>query len=782
MSRPSSLEPLEARCTPALINPLGDIVAAPGHDGGATVELGQMLDPFALYAGHTLVTFTLNLDTDPTTPGIQPAVITLELFDDEAPLTVANFLRYAIDTANASAFANDFVGTYFHRSETNFVVQGGGFIANDTLTEHIETFAPVHNEFSSSRSNLRGTIAMAKVGAGDGGGPHSATSEWFVNLGNNSANLDAQNGGFTVFGQVIEGMEHFDQIATLTKASFGGLSIPVQNYTSGKPTQDQIIRVTEIEVATPQAGNTAGQTFDIEITPVSGDADLLTPLLDGSSLRLDYADGKSGVADVTVEVTLNGETFTDTFRVTVQPNLISTINNSSLTRIVVPGDVVKPSVTLTNNGGADFTGAVNVKFYLSPQTATDPEAVIRDADDILIGSFNNVPVNIASDGTVTLSDQFTLQAHLDESDGIYRLLTEVTPASGPAELFSDDNVDINNTGTYYANQFGFINIAGVGSRVAKLVYAEADGNQVTLSITGAGVGRASANEGGVNVIVAGTNAASIVNLGATVSSTDKTAARAELHHIDIVNALGTLNFAQADIDGYITISNGVKVAKFGNVEGNERTMILGALGALNKTPAKLTFGNVTDLNLESDQPIAAINAASWTNTDNSERNRILTPTLTRLNVAGDFETDVDIFRSTALSAFTVKGFLRDATITTPGNVGTVSLGGMIDSNFFVGTDARPDSLDDFTTKRTISKFSILGVAGASTGLFDNSQVSASTIAAIVVKGIAGANAGAPFGFVADKVLSYSVNGKAPLLNLTAPGVFGEDGDYSVTVL
>jgi len=70
----------------------------------------------------------------------------------------------------------------------------------------------VPNEFSPSRSNVRGTIAMAKLD----GDPDSATNEWFINLGDNSANLDKQNGGFTVFGRVLDpGMDVVDTIAAL---------------------------------------------------------------------------------------------------------------------------------------------------------------------------------------------------------------------------------------------------------------------------------------------------------------------------------------------------------------------------------------------------------------------------------------------------------------------------------------------------------------------------------------------------------------------------------------
>jgi cyclophilin family peptidyl-prolyl cis-trans isomerase len=137
--------------------------------------------------------------------------IDIELFDTVAPQTVANFMNYVND--------GDYEGTFFHRSDPGFVVQGGGFIANtpvgSILTDGaslIPVDPPVMNEFNLS--NVRGTIAMAKVGDD----PDSATSQWFFNLADNSANLDNQNGGFTVFAQVLnQGMAVVDSIAALQR-------------------------------------------------------------------------------------------------------------------------------------------------------------------------------------------------------------------------------------------------------------------------------------------------------------------------------------------------------------------------------------------------------------------------------------------------------------------------------------------------------------------------------------------------------------------------------------
>ena len=134
--------------------------------------------------------------------------IDISLYNSAAPLTVANFLSYV----NSGAYSQSFI----HRSVPKFIIQGGGYFIKGTTPYQIATNAPVINEYSASRSNLRGTIAMAKLG----NDPNSATSQWFFNLADNSANLDNQNGGFTVFGKVIaNGMSVVDTIAALPIAS-----------------------------------------------------------------------------------------------------------------------------------------------------------------------------------------------------------------------------------------------------------------------------------------------------------------------------------------------------------------------------------------------------------------------------------------------------------------------------------------------------------------------------------------------------------------------------------
>ena len=135
--------------------------------------------------------------------------VVIELFDDDAPAHVANFLDYT-----DSGF---YGGTVFHRVIEGFVVQGGGF---DNELRAKRPSGSVPNESRNGHDNERGTVAAARTTD-----PDSASSQFFVNLTDNPA-LDAtrREPGYTVFGRVTEGMEVIDEISTLPTGARGGFS------------------------------------------------------------------------------------------------------------------------------------------------------------------------------------------------------------------------------------------------------------------------------------------------------------------------------------------------------------------------------------------------------------------------------------------------------------------------------------------------------------------------------------------------------------------------------
>ena len=135
--------------------------------------------------------------------------VVIELFDDDAPAHVANFLDYTD--------RGFYGGTVFHRVIEGFVVQGGGF--DDELRAKRPS-GTVPNESRNGHDNERGTVAAARTTD-----PDSASSQFFVNLTDNPA-LDAtrREPGYTVFGRVVEGMEVIDEISTLPTGAQGAFS------------------------------------------------------------------------------------------------------------------------------------------------------------------------------------------------------------------------------------------------------------------------------------------------------------------------------------------------------------------------------------------------------------------------------------------------------------------------------------------------------------------------------------------------------------------------------
>ena len=136
--------------------------------------------------------------------------ITIELFEEDAPKSVSNFLQYARD--------GHYDNTQFHRVIDNFMIQGGGF---DSDFNQKPTRDPIENEADNGLKNERGTLAMARTND-----PHSATSQFFINVVDNDflnhrGKQSGQTWGYAVFGRVIDGMDVVDEIRSVTTGTQG---------------------------------------------------------------------------------------------------------------------------------------------------------------------------------------------------------------------------------------------------------------------------------------------------------------------------------------------------------------------------------------------------------------------------------------------------------------------------------------------------------------------------------------------------------------------------------
>lgn len=293
------------------------MITAAKNDPDRFVDLAGVFNDFD--TANTTVQFVIA----PATTNGTPQVINVELFDRQAPQTVANFLNYVT--------SDRYDNTIFHRLDNDFVLQGGGFRFNRTANGQtqlpaVTTDPPVTNEFG--RSNTLGTIAMAKLD----GNPNSATSQFFFNLANNTS-LDTMNGGFTVFGR-IAGERDQSVLNTLSAIavqdrSGGNTSspfreVPLRNYTGTNfptdATANNFVRITDVrlvkrvELLTYELLNNSNQS-------------LVTASVQNNRLKLDYAANATGTAVLTVRAT-------DAFGASVETTIRVTVNNTAPTATV----------------------------------------------------------------------------------------------------------------------------------------------------------------------------------------------------------------------------------------------------------------------------------------------------------------------------------------------------------------------------------------------------------------------------------------------------------------
>lgn len=232
-------------------------------------------------------------------------VLAFEMLPNAAPKTVENFLKYVTD--------GDYDNSIFHRSVPGFIIQGGGFYATLPVTE-VSKDPNVDNEFSLS--NLRGTIAMAKLG----GNQNSATNEWFINLANNSGNLDEQNGGFTVFARVMgTGMVLADAIATLPRYNLGGAlnEAPMRRILDSQITEDDFVRFSTARKGDLFPVEESTPSF-VSFSVSSSDDTIVTASMSGSDLQLNLGQYRTGMSTITVTaVDVNGNEVEMEFDVTL---------------------------------------------------------------------------------------------------------------------------------------------------------------------------------------------------------------------------------------------------------------------------------------------------------------------------------------------------------------------------------------------------------------------------------------------------------------------------------
>lgn len=354
-------------------------------------EVTATIPDAALYSGAAPKVIDLTgFFKDPDTTAIRLTTvlgdIDIGLYDQRTPITVANFLHYIDEGRYLSndPTTNEPAPLFFHRSVPGFVIQSGGFLGtvNPSDPAHIQAtqvlaFDPIQNE--PGISNTRGTIAMAKLSDQ----PDSATSQWYLNLVDNTF-LDSDNGGFTVFGRVFgDGMTVADAIAAVPRYNFGSPfdTVPLRNYTSPNLiTPDNLITIPGISYISSLSFSAMSDHPGLATVKVSGTNLFVTPKAAGS-------------AQITVTATdIDGASVSQMFVVTMSSYPMHLANIS--TRVVVGtndaaliggfiirGDAPKRVVIRAIGPSLADAGLMNV--------LADPTLEVHDGSGALLASNNN---------------------------------------------------------------------------------------------------------------------------------------------------------------------------------------------------------------------------------------------------------------------------------------------------------------------------------------------------------------------------------------------------------
>ncbi|HWE96859.1 MAG TPA: peptidylprolyl isomerase [Tepidisphaeraceae bacterium] len=659
--------------------------------------------------------------TDPSITGTTVLVqtvngnIPMELFDTVTPLTVTNFLHYV----DNGLYNN----TIIHRAPAGFVDQGGGY---DTTGTHIFQGPAVTNEFHLS--NTIGTVAMAKLGSD----PNSATSEWFINVADNAANLDNQNGGFTVFGQVLyNGLSVAEAINALPKSPTGGpgslagaSDVPIENA-SGDTSPSNLVVVSSV-------ARVPSMTFNA----VSSNTALVSPSLNGNTLSLNYGAGKSGIAYVTVSGTdLGGNVAQQTFRVVVPAaagNTLPVTIGAGGAKAVTFTDPVSHSTGTISLKGPGSAAVTFAGTGLTQAAGASGITVTGPSGDLNVESINVTGSTLGS--------------------------TLVFTTKGGSQKVSVG--DINVTGSLGALTGKGVDVAGdfTSSGPVKTILIDGARNGTFTIGAGAAALSITANSGTTDETLTSANPITSLNANnwdssATAAATITAPRIASIHTHAAFGVNLTLTGGGTALGAFKA-----SVIREGawTVTGNVGSVQAG--GSLSWTPT--ISGNLKSLKLSGTSSVALVAGS-----------------VSSFNVHGALQDSAVTVNGAGadLGKFVVSGAVTGTSIKVAGNIASIQAESISNSLVYAGVNTLasgqtlPSALTDFSTAASIGSISLTAKKG--TAAFVNSDVAAEHLGKLSLGVVATSNGGSQFGVAGHTIAAVtgtdrSTQKKIALKNVT----------------